>query len=166
VSPDVAVGDVTGVMMSEMTDVGALYRQHSGELIRYATVLVGPDDAGEVVSDAVLGAARTRWESVDNPRAYLFRCVHNRAMSHKRSTLRRLAREQAAVSLPSTATPDPSIDALRALDTLSTQQRAVIYLTYWEDLTPAAAAELLGIGEGSVRKQLARARDQLRTVLS
>ncbi len=42
----------------------------------------------------------------------------------------------------------------------------MIYLTYWEDLTPAAVAETLGIGEGSVRKQLARAREQLRTVLS
>ncbi len=100
VSPDGPNGGVTRTMMTGMTDVAALYRQHASELIRYATVLVGPDDAGEVVSDAVLGAARTRWDEIDNPRAYLFRCVHNRAMSQKRSTLRRLAREQAAWGRP------------------------------------------------------------------
>ena len=32
------------------------YRRHSAELIRYATVLVGPADAADVVTDAVLAA--------------------------------------------------------------------------------------------------------------
>jgi RNA polymerase sigma-70 factor (ECF subfamily) len=153
-------------MMAEMTDVGSLYRQHAGELIRYATVLVGPDDAGEVVSDAVLGVARVHWADVDNPRAYLFRCVHNAAMTHKRSAMRRLARDRAAVGAAAVSPADPSVDALRSLEVLSTQQRAVVYLTYWEDMTPAAIADSLGVGEGTVRKQLARAREQLRTVLS
>ena len=40
-----------------------------------------------------------------------------------------------------------------------------MYLTYWDDLTPAQIAELLGVGEGTVRKQLARAREQLRRIL-
>ena len=38
-------------------------------------------------------------------------------------------------------------------------------LTYWDDLPPATVATRLGIGEGSVRRHLARARKQLRTVL-
>jgi RNA polymerase sigma-70 factor (ECF subfamily) len=169
VSPGGPTGDVTGTMMTEMTemtDLGELYRQHADELVRYATVLVGPDDASEVVSDAVLGARHTRWSTVENPRAYLFRCVHNRAMSQKRAEVRRLTRERTTARPDLAASTDPSIDALRALDRLSTQQRAVVYLTYWEDMTPAAIADSLGIGEGSVRKQLARAREQLRTVLS
>ena len=57
------------------------------------------------------------------------------------------------------------MDAQRALAGLSPQQRAVVYLTYWDDLTPAQVAALLGVSEGSVRKQLARAREQLRRVL-
>lgn len=40
------------------------------------------------------------------------------------------------------------------------------FLTYWEDLTPSQIADLLDVGEGSVRKQLARARETLRSVLS
>jgi RNA polymerase sigma-70 factor (ECF subfamily) len=48
---------------------------------------------------------------------------------------------------------------------LSPQQRAVVYLTYWDDLTPAQVAVLLAVSEGTVRKQLARARVHLRRIL-
>ncbi len=48
---------------------------------------------------------------------------------------------------------------------LSQQQRACVYLTYWNDLSPAQAADWLGIGEGSVKRHLARARANLREVL-
>jgi DNA-directed RNA polymerase specialized sigma24 family protein len=41
----------------------------------------------------------------------------------------------------------------------------VIYLTYWEDQSPAQIAGLLEVSEGTVRKQLARARDHLRRIL-
>jgi DNA-directed RNA polymerase specialized sigma24 family protein len=41
----------------------------------------------------------------------------------------------------------------------------VVYLTYWDDLTPTQIATLLHISEGSVKKQLARAREQLRRIL-
>jgi RNA polymerase sigma factor (sigma-70 family) len=42
----------------------------------------------------------------------------------------------------------------------------VVVLTYWMDLTPAAIAELLEVSEGSVRKQLARARARMKEALS
>jgi RNA polymerase sigma factor (sigma-70 family) len=54
---------------------------------------------------------------------------------------------------------------LDAIGRLSVRQRAVVYLTYWDDLDPAATAELLGISEGSVRRHLARARANLRRTL-
>ena len=37
-------------------DDGQLYRDHALELTRYATVLVGPDDAADIVTDAVLSS--------------------------------------------------------------------------------------------------------------
>ena len=52
-----------------------------------------------------------------------------------------------------------------ALAQLSPQQRAVVYFTYWDDLLPSQIAELLDVSEGTVRKQLARARDHLRRIL-
>ncbi len=145
------------------------YRRHAGELIRYATALVGPDDAADVVSDAVLAAFATRgWRDVTNRRAYLYRAVLHRSASHHRSTARRRRRETAvAAAAPPFAAepPTPSVDAHRALAALSQQQRAVVFLTYWEDRTPADVATLLGVSEGTVRKQLARAREHLRRIL-
>jgi DNA-directed RNA polymerase specialized sigma24 family protein len=144
------------------------YRRHADELIRYATALVGPDDAPDVVTDAVLAAFGTpRWRDVANRRAYLYRAVLSRSASHHRSTGRRRARElrAAPVAVTVDAPGGTSIDAHRALAQLSEQQRAVVYLTYWEDLTPKSIADLLGVSEGTVRKQLARARQQLRRIL-
>ena len=57
-------------------------------------------------------------------------------------------------------------DARRLLADLTVQQRAVVYLTYWHDLSPSDVATTLGASEGTVRKQLARARSHLREVLS
>jgi RNA polymerase sigma factor (sigma-70 family) len=56
-------------------------------------------------------------------------------------------------------------DARRVLRALSVQQRAVMYLTYWHDWDPARIAEALGVADGTVRKQLARGREQLREAL-
>ncbi len=149
-------------------DVGEAYRDSAADLIRYATVLVGPSDAPDVVNDAVLGVMTSgKWDGVDNPRGYLFRAVLNQAISHQRSGARRRGREERSTSTANSApaADASSIDAHRALAHLSEQQRAVVYLTYWDDLTPAQIATLLHISEGSVKKQLARAREQLRRIL-
>ncbi len=59
---------------------------------------------------------------------------------------------------------DPDV-AMAVMAVLSPQQRAAVFLTYWEDLDVRSVAELLGVSEGSVRKQLGRARSRLREVL-
>lgn len=153
--------------VAKRDDVGDAYRANAADLVRYATVLVGPSDAADVVSDAVLAVmASGKWDTVDNPRAYFFRAVLNQASSHRRSATRRRGREERAARLDVPApAADSSLDAHRALRTLSEQQRAVVYLTYWEDLSPAQIAALLAVSEGTVKKQLARAREQLRKVL-
>ena len=63
------------------------------------------------------------------------------------------------------APPTPHPEVLGAVAALSPRQRAVVYLTYWEDLDPGSAAALLGISDGAVRRHLARARKTLRGVL-
>ena len=154
------------MMMALVDDDVAVYARHADELTRYATVLVGPHDAPDVVTDAVLAAfASPGWVGVSNRRAYLYRAVLNRALTQRRSEARRSRREAAAAVPVVTAAHEPSIDAHRALSELSPQQRAVVYLTYWDDLTPAQIAVLLDVGEGTVRKQLARARESLRRIL-
>lgn len=153
-------------MMTAMVESDELYRRHADELVRYATALVGPDDAADVVVDAVMASLRSPgWPQVRNQRAYLYRAVLHRAASVRRSDARRVARELRVAVADSVPPAASSIDAQRALVGLSHQQRAVVFLAYWDDQTPAQIAALLGVGEGTVRKQLARAREQLRRTL-
>lgn len=149
-----------------MPDNEDIYRKHSTELVRFATGLVGPFDAQDVVTDACLRAFQSRnWDAVTNRRAYLYRSVLNQARTHHRSTMRRRIREQATAG-PDAVDPSPvDLDVLRAVDKLSVQQRASVFLTYWEDLTPADVAARLGISEGSVKRHLARARARLKELL-
>jgi len=148
-----------------MTDE-EIYRKHADDLVRFATGLVGPFDAADVVTDACLRAFRSRgWPEVVNHRAYLYRSVFNQARSHHRSALRRRVRELRAAG-PATAPPqEVDVDVLAAVDRLSVQQRAAVVLTYWEDLAPCDVASRLGVSEGSVKRHLARARARLKELL-
>jgi RNA polymerase sigma-70 factor (ECF subfamily) len=149
----------------------AVYVAHSLRLVRLATVLVGPDDAPDLVSEAVRRAVhRPGWDQVRDQGAYLVTTLVNETRQFHRERSRRAAREQRAARLVPDAgrtslPPAPDLDVRRALDQLSPQQRAVVFLTYWEDQSIPQVAHLLDVSEGSVRKQLARAKDKLRTVL-
>lgn len=57
-----------------------------------------------------------------------------------------------------------AIDSLIAA--LSSRQRLVLYLAYWEDQTEASIADLLDLSTGTVHRTLERARSQLRKALS
>ena len=140
-----------------------LYGKHAEELTRFATGLVGPQDAPDVVSAAVLACIFSkRWPGVENPRAYLFRGVLNEARRLHRATSHRLARERRATSPNAVDPPDVRPEILAAVMGLSIRQRAVTVLTYWSDLDPSSIALLLGISKGSVRRHLARARSRLK----
>jgi RNA polymerase sigma factor (sigma-70 family) len=145
---------------------GEVYRKYADDLTRFATGLVGPSNAADVVSDAVLSCfGSPGWSTVHEKRSYLYRSVFNRAAEFHRATGRRRAREE-RVALPELVDP-PEVrpEVLRAVQALSVKQRAVIVLTYWEDLGPSAIAQLMGISEGAVKRHLARARSHLKEEL-
>lgn len=143
-----------------------VYRSHAPELVRFANSLVGPTDAQDVVSAAVLKCFTSRaWPKVDNRRAYLYRAVLNEVRSQHRSSMRRRARELRNISPETTELPEVRPDVLEALGQLSPRQRAVAYLTYIEDLDETTVADRLGISTGSVRQHLGRARSKLRSIL-
>ncbi len=68
---------------------------------------------------------------------------------------------------PGRAVADPVPELLAALARLPVaRQRAVIFFTYWADLTPSAVATELGISvRARSRQHLARARRTLRKTL-
>jgi RNA polymerase sigma factor (sigma-70 family) len=144
-----------------------VYEKHAEELLRFATVLVGPNSAADILSAAVLSAIGSpSWSDVINRRAYLFRCVLNEARSSLRSKVRRESLEQRLAQGEVVELPQRDLDIISALFSLTPRQRSVIYLAYWEDQPAAQIARLLGISLGSVHRHLARARAHLRRLLN
>lgn len=94
------------------------------------------------------------------------RCLAN----HRRGGARRSAlAERLRDELPRTVRrpdPDAALDAERALATLSPDDRELVTLVYWEQLTAKEAAAVLGISEAAARKRLQRAREALRDCLA
>jgi RNA polymerase sigma factor (sigma-70 family) len=157
------------ITATDVMDNETVYRSYSAELTRYATGLVGPFDAPDVVTDACLRAFESRsWPDVVDRRAYLYRTVLNVANDHHRRTLSRRLREMRVAGREETPDPSGSIDVevLDAVARLSVQQRAAVFLTYWEDLRPDAVAERMGVSPGTVKRHLDRARKRLGELLS
>ncbi len=150
---------------------GELWREHVGSLTRYATLLVGPADAADIVSIAFhrVTLRIDRGQLPRDVRAYLVRSVTNAAADQHRSQRRRRDRDlRAAIGAPiiTEGSSGVELDIRRAVADLSVQQRAVVYLTYWEDLDSRQVARTLDIAPATVRRHLARARFQLRKELS
>jgi RNA polymerase sigma-70 factor (ECF subfamily) len=157
---------MTRIDQPSLTDSDALWREYGADLLRFATVLVGPADAHDVTVEAFLRAAASISENaVVNERAFLMRSVSNQAHDLRRSRERRWQRDLAAVGPASAAAPDPLVDVRLAVSSLSLAQRTVIYFVYWEDLTERDIASLLDVSPGTVRRHLVRARVHLRRSL-
>ncbi len=143
------------------------YRKHADGLLRLSYALVGPSDAEDIFSTAILNVLRTdRWPQLDDDakRGYLYRSVVNEARRWGRRTTKRRQLEamyalREAVETPTVHAPD---ETWTVVASLSVRQRAVVFLTYWADLDTRSVAELLGISEGSVYQHLNRARATLR----
>ncbi len=143
------------------------YEAFAPELLGFATSMVGRVHAPDVLSAAMVRVlASPKWPFVDNQRAYLYRAVFNEACRWRRRMTLRIDRESRAAKSERFELPDLDPDVRTAVTSLSARQRGVIVLTYWDDLTPSQVAEHLGIGEGSVRRHLARARAHLRKTLA
>jgi RNA polymerase sigma factor (sigma-70 family) len=152
--------------LKEREGDAAIYAAFAPELLGFATALVGRVDAPDVLSSAVVRSLATpKWPKVVNHRAYLYRAVLNEAATWNRREGQRRAREVRAVEHQRWELPSFQPEVRRAVERLSVQQRAVVVLTYWADLSPALVAERLGVSEGAVKRHLARARARLREVL-
>ena len=144
----------------------ALYAACRPTLYRTAALLVGEDDAEEVVQDAFERAMREPgfFTKVREPLAWL-RTVTTRA------ALGRLRRRSLADRVGRLfGRTDRQLDATRtdleaALGRLPPQQRAAVVLRYYQDAPYAEIASALGIAPDSVGPLLSRARSALREAL-
>ena len=147
-------------------DAAEIYERHADELIRFASVLVGPSGAEDVVAGAMERVLATvDWSAVMAPRAYLFRAVLNEARAQHRSTQRRLRREARTALIDRETSPSVRPEVLDAMRRLTVRQRAVVYFTYWVDLDIANVARAVQISPRTAERELAAARRHLEVLL-
>lgn len=144
-----------------------VYEKYADQLIHFATGLVGPSDGRDIVAAAMVNAMwSASWDSVVHERAYLYKAVLNEARRYSRDRGRRHIAELRAVGGPQTdRLPEIRPEVLEAVARLSMSQRAVVFLAYWEDMRPAEIGRFLGLSDGTVHRQLARAEARLRRIL-
>jgi RNA polymerase sigma factor (sigma-70 family) len=141
------------------------WRTHAPAAIRFATALVGPTDAHDVTATAFLRATRQDWTEIGQLDRYLLRAVRNEAQNLYRERRRRWQRDLVAVRPESSIDVTADVDLLRAVAALSVQQRSVVFLAYWHDMTEAEIADVLGVARSTVHRTLVRARIALRKAL-
>ena len=146
--------------------VAELFGRHRRRLMGLAAaVTLDRSVADEIVQEAFAGLT-SRIDAVRDPEAYLQRSVINLAIR----VVRKRERARSAVVRQIEHSVIPEIDELWGLvGGLPVQQRAVVVLRFWEDLSQQQIASVLDIPLGSVKSTLHRAllalKDQLGTAV-
>lgn len=125
----------------------ALYEAHGPALLAYASALLrDPSAAEDVVHQVFLKLLRARIAFDGSGAPYLFRAVRNTALNHIRGQSRDVPLDEATVWLESpTGTRETGLALQSALARLPAEQREVIVLRIWGQLTFEEAAGVLGI---------------------
>lgn len=154
---------------AEFTDFVAA---HGGQLLRTACLVTGEPHLGEDLLQTALAKAYGSWDKVsraDHPVAYVRRLMINAHLSW----VRRLAStEQVLETLPDAGTADhqsshADTDELRrALLGLSLRVRTAVVLRFFEDLSEADTAALMGCSRSTVNNHVTRGLAALRVLLA
>lgn len=154
-----------------------LCRRHTPALFPFVLNLLRNEaDAEDVLQEVFVTLARdpARLEGVRSMRPFLFRLTHNLAVDLIRSReSRSRAHSAAGLEVPRLFLPAPAADAEMdareleaALGELPVEQRAVVHLKLWGDLTFEAIAEVLQVSPNTAasryRYALGKLRDRLR----
>jgi RNA polymerase sigma-70 factor (ECF subfamily) len=158
----------------------ALVRSYQHLIVRHCTAMLGDAAHGEEMAQEVfLGAyaAMPRFRREASVRTWLLAIARKHCLKALRDRRRRQRLEEEQrheiASGAHRAPPDPSEEdpeALRqrvrqGLDRLGPAERTVLLLYYEMGLTLVEVAHIVGRSEAGVRRQLARALQQLRAVL-
>jgi RNA polymerase sigma-70 factor (ECF subfamily) len=151
-----------------------LYREQGRAILAYALRRVDePEDAADVVAETFLVAWR-RFDDVpigDGARLWLYATAGGVLSNLHRSERRRTrlgARLAESLRTEIATHPAPRGEAaeiLRAMAGLPPEDRELLMLVSWEELTPAEAARVLGLSALATRSRLHRARRRLRELV-
>lgn len=165
-----------GALGRELSKVrfGRLYRAQARAVLAYALRRVDdPEDAADAVAETFLIAWR-RLDQVpigEGERLWLYsvarRVTANARRAERRRTQlgKRLAEELRTEPAANAEPGGDAADVLRAMNDLTEEDRELLMLVSWEELSPGQAARVLGISSLAARSRLHRARRRLRRLL-
>jgi RNA polymerase sigma-70 factor (sigma-E family) len=154
-------------------DLERLLADRGKQLLRTAVLLTGSRQDGEDLLQAGLERLLRRGRRIEgSAEGYLRRTLYNLAADgwRRQGTWHR----KLPVIGASHSSPEPDVTAavdlrdalMRILRMLPPQQRAVIVLRYWEELTQAETAAVLGCSEGTVKSAASRGLQRMRDLAS
>jgi RNA polymerase sigma-70 factor (sigma-E family) len=149
-----------------------LYRLHARDAVRLAYLLTGSQPLAEDIVQEAFVRLFGRFRDLRDPGAfewYLRRTVVNLVRSH----FRRVRVERAYLAsrgrdrIEEQPHPDPGTrdELWRALLQLSERQRAAIVLRYYEDLSEARTADVMGCPVGTVKSLVSRGMERMRDLI-
>lgn len=155
-------------------DAASLFLLHYLELVRLARLLLDDRESAEDVVQDVVAAMQSRWRDfadADSALRYLRTAVVNRSRSALRRRLIR-HRAQPVDDTPALGAEESALQrwenarVREAIAALPRRQREVIVLRYFENLTVAAAAEVLRISPAAVKASASRGLDSIEKALA
>lgn len=141
-------------------------------LLRFGHVLTGDADAAaDLVQEALARTLRAwRRRPIDDPSAFVRKVMVNCYASAWRRRLTAPVTVADLGDLPTGRNETEAVDqrdaVWRALRVLPPRQRAVTVLRYYDDLTEAEIAAVMGTSAGTVKSQAARALRRLGSLLA
>ena len=159
-----------------------LYDRFGPRSLRYLEGLLEPEEAADAHQEVWLSVFR-RISGLNNPRAFktwLYQITRHRALDALRREKRRsevlsvLNGEEEGVA-PGMDEPHPEVQVLEALGgnpaleaglgKLAASHREVLLLRYWEEMSYAEVALIVGCSVGTVRSRLHHAKRNLKEAL-
>ena len=167
----------TGVLTRGRTEVDGrefaeVFNEHHRRAVRLAYLLTSDADQAEDIVAEAFAKVYVKWRrgGVRDVGAYLRRAVANEANSRlrRRYLERRHAEHRTGDERGVRRVEDHTADQDQvwwALDRLPAKQRTAVVLRYFEELSEAETAEVLGVSTGTVKSQVSRGLDRLQEFL-
>jgi RNA polymerase sigma-70 factor (sigma-E family) len=172
VSHDVTIDDSTltvrargtGLQVTAAESFDAFVLARSRKLLRTAYLLTSDHALAEDLVQTALAKAWFAWSRIEggDPEPYVRKIMVNTYSTWWR---RRWNGEQPTEELPEHVAPahtEEPTDIWRALQRLPRRQRAVVVLRFYEDLSEAETARVMGCSTGTVKSQTSKAIAKLR----
>jgi len=147
-----------------------LFERHFDSLCRFFRAKLG-DDVQDLIQQTFLACVEGREHIIgDSFRAYLFGVARHRLFDHLRQVYRADFETLGTSSIADLATSatgrmrrrQEQSQVLEAMSRLPLDFQITLELHYWEQMSGAEIASVLGISENTVRSRLSRAKEMLR----